>query len=421
MSRGRNQKICALARQPGTEGERLAALAALERVNLVAPQRLTEAIVRKLRTPPTGSKIYYDQPDDDGNNCIRGFGVRVTAAGVRAYVLNYRAKSGREGRITIGRPPQWTLTAARAEAKTLKAKIDLGADPAKDEQDRRSADSINMLFDQIVSEHVARKREATRKEYTAIIDTYIRPQLGTMKVAEVEFADVDRLHRKISARAPYRANRALAILSKAFNLAIKWKLRSDNPVKLVERNPERPRERYLESNELKALHRNARFPRKSARGQRGAALAADRIAVERNPDCTVERFRLARRRVGEAECSHETKARPSNTAEPGAVRLLKSMRGAAPNDAVFPDIDKDAMERHWRRIRTAAGLDDLRLHDLRHSFASILAGDGQSLPIIGALLGHTQAQTTARYVHLLDDPLRKATERAGAKMARRGR
>jgi integrase len=414
-------KVEAVAARPGTEGEKQAALAALQRMPAAVPERkrLTDASVKTLPPPTKGNRVQYDAPDRNGNNYTRGFGLRITAAGHRSFVLNYRAKNGREGRYTIGSPPDWTLTAARERAKELKRLIDGGADPAKDEREKRTGDNVNKLCDEFIATHVSKKREATRKEYIAILDKYVRPTLGATKVADVRHVDVDRLHRKVSAHAPYRANRMLAVLSKAFNLAIKWNLRSDNPAKFVERNDEQPRERYLQDEELARLHRalDAHSNQPVANVVRlllltgarlGETLAARWDAFDlRGGTWTKPSFHTKQKRVHRIPLSGE------------AVRLLKTMTAAAHDAMLFPDLDKDVMERHWRRIRAAADLDDVRLHDMRHSYASILAGGGQSLPIIGALLGHTQSATTHRYAHLLDAPLRQATEQAGAVLAGR--
>jgi integrase len=376
-------------------------------------KRLTESLIKTLPAPAKGNRVYYDAPDRGGNNYTRGFGVRVTATGHHSFVLNYRAKNGREGRYTIGSPPDWTLTAARERAKELKREIDGGADPAKHDRDKRSADNLNTLLDEFIAVHVSKKRDATRKEYILIIDKHIRPGLGAVKVADVQYVDVDRLHRKISAHAPYRANRTLAVLSKAFNLAIKWNLRADNPARFVERNLEQPRERYLHDDELTRLHRALDKHDNQAVANVVRLLLLTGARLGETLSALWDAFDL-RRGVWVKPSAHTKQRRdhriPLNR---DAVRLLKAMKATAGEAVLFPDIDKDVMERHWNRIRTAAGLADVRLHDMRHSYASILASAGQSLPVIGGLLGHTQAQTTARYAHLLDDTLRKATEQAG--------
>jgi integrase len=416
------QKIKALAARPGTEGEGKAAVAALNRMPALTRKRLTDALIKTLPTPPTGNRIHYDAPDKGGNNYTRGFGVRVTAGGARSFVLNYRAKNGREGRCTIGSPPDWSLTAAREKAKELKRLIDGGADPAKEEHEKRTADNINALCDEFIAAHVSKKREATRKEYIGIIDKYIREELGTTKVADVRFVDVDRLHRKISAHAPYRANRAIAVLSKMFSLAIQWGIRAaidGNPVKGVERNVEDKRHRYLSADELGRLHKTLDRHRDQD--------AANVIRLLLFTGARRNEALLAR--WGHFDLADGVWVKPGATTKQKtlhrvplsdqAIKLLKAMPVGADADLVFPDVDKENLRRAWLQVCKTAGLKDLHTHDLRHSYASVLASDGVSLPTIGALLGHTQASTTNRYAHLADDALRSATNRAGRVLGRR--
>ncbi len=216
--------------------------------------RLTDSLVRKLPVPAKGAKITYDR----GPDAIRGFGIRITAKGVRAFVLNYVVR-GIERRMTIGGYPAWTVAAARAEAKRLKREIDRGTDPLGERIAEREAPTVDELCDRFLEEHAVKKR--AELEYRRIIERTVRPELGARKVAEVTYADIDRMHRKLTTTslhkktggAPYSANRAVAVTSKMFNLAIRWGMRADNPAKGIERNPEQPRRRYLSGDELRRL------------------------------------------------------------------------------------------------------------------------------------------------------------------------
>src|SRR5262245_14481839 len=177
--------------------------------------RLTDTITKQLPAPERGNKIAFD-------DAVKGFGVRVTAAGARAFVLDYRRKAdGKQRRITIGAWPDWSTTAAREEAKRLKREIDGGADPIGEEEAARAAPSMADLCARFLEEYVPRKRPVTQRDYRQQIGTDILPVLGEMKVAAVTFADVDSLHRKISKRAATDANRVLALLSRMFTIAIR--------------------------------------------------------------------------------------------------------------------------------------------------------------------------------------------------------
>ena len=182
----------------------------------------------------------------------------ITSNNSRAYILNYHAKSGREGRITIGSPPEWTLAAARERAKELKRQIDNGADPALDEREKREADNMHALCDMVFGKpddpndkgaHGGKLRPRTLADYRYMIKNHVRPELGPIKVNDVEAWHIDKLHGKITRQSgPYRANRCISVLSKMFALAIRWKIRAasaGNPCKGVEKNQEYQRERYL--------------------------------------------------------------------------------------------------------------------------------------------------------------------------------
>lgn len=381
-------------------------------------RRLTDKVVAALPPPARGNRIYYDQ----GKDRVPGFGVRVTAAGARSYVLNYRTVSGRERRYTIGAPPVWTTAAAREEARRLRAQIDLGHDPLGMVRAHREAPTVADLCDRFREEVLPKNRDSTRVEYARTIAREIIPELGKMKVADVTHPDIDRLHRKITKRgAPYTANRTVALLSRLFNLAVRWGYRADNPVRGVERNPEHKRERYLTGEELARLTEALR-----EHGDQDAANAIRLMLLT-----GARRGEVLGARWDQFDLAEGTWTKPASTTKQAKLHrvplnaparaLLADMRKAARDDEyLFPSRlggHRVEIKKHWQRICKRAQLTNLRMHDLRHSFASYLASAGLSLPVIGALLGHTQTQTTARYAHLLDDPLRRATERVGAIIA----
>lgn len=374
-------------------------------------QKLTDAVVKALPVPEKGSKIEYDSE-------VKGFGIRVTAAGARSFVLNYRVH-GRERRFTIGAWTVWKTAAARSEAAELKKQIAHGGDPLADIETEREAPTVARLCERFIDEHLQKKRPSTQRDYRQQIENDILPALKHLKVAAVTFSDVDALHRKITKRAPYRANRVASLLSKMFSLAIKWGWRADNPVRGLERNTEQRRERYLDADELVRLT---------------VALAEH----EDQQAANIIRFLLltgARR--GEVQAARWEQfdltagvwSKPSASTKQGkphrvplsapATQLLRELWESADPEAVFvfPGRSKGhriEIKYDWAALCKAAGISGTRIHDLRHTYASLLVSGGLSLPIIGALLGHTQAQTTNRYAHLMDDPLRAATETVGA-------
>jgi len=373
-------------------------------------KKITDKLVKESEAPETSNRITYDTD-------VKGFGVRVTAAGAKAFILNYRA-GGRERRYTIGAYPDWSVAGARDEAKKLKRRIDLGDDPMGKRHSERAAPTVEDLADRYAEEHLPKKRPSSRRDDQAMIDQIILPRLGKMKVADVRHADIDRLHREVTKRAPYRANRCAALLSKMLSLAVKWEMRLDNPAKGIERNPEVKRTRYLAGDELARLTAAlAEHPEQTSANvvrlllltgaRRGEVLSA-----------TWDQFDLEAGVWIKPSAHTKQKTEHRVPLSGPAMQLLSDMHGEIGGSCLFPgkspDVPLTEIKHFWAAICRKANIKDCRIHDLRHTYASILASAGMSLPVIGALLGHTQPNTTARYSHLFDDPLRQATERVGA-------
>jgi integrase len=378
----------------------------------LAATKLTDAIIKRLPTPAAGKKIAYD-------SAVTGFGCCVYASGARTFIVNYRTRSRRERRITIGSFPDWSTAAARGEAAELKKVVDRGGDPLGDVKAARAAPTVSDLCDRFLVEYLPRKRPSTQHTYRLQIENEIRPALGRLKVAEAAFGDIDGLHRRINARGtPYRANRVIALVSRMFTLAVRWQWRADNPCRGVERNVEHKRRRYLSADELARLTAAlAQYPDQQSANiirlllltgaRRGEALSARWADFDAGFATWVKPGATTKQKT-----EHRV---PLNAP---ARQLLVELRRQVPDDTawLFPangghrrDV-KDA----WASLCRAAGIAGARVHDLRHTYASVLASAGHGLKIIGELLGHTQPSTTDRYAHLFDDPLRAAAERAGA-------
>jgi integrase len=427
------RKIENLAARAGTQGERQAAVTALVRIGpgdkaLAAAKEkpLSDALVKRLPVPEQGSRISYDLD-------VPGFGIRVTAADARAFVLNYRTKGGRERRITIGGFPNWRTADARRKARELKRLIDDGGDPLADIEAERGSPTVAELCDRFEREHLPRKRPGTAVDYRSMLARHIRPHFGkSVKVAEVTTDSVEHLHRRItSAGSPYRANNVLRVASKMFNLAVRWQYRDDNPCKGIEKNYESKRKRYLSGDELTRLTAAlAKHPDKQAAdcfrlllltGARRGEVLAMRWA---DLDLTAGKW---------IKPGSATKQKTEHEAPLSAValRLLSEIRAAQTSknkplgEFVFPGNGSNRhvvrIQRVWRNLCKAAKLSNLRIHDLRHSFASQLVSSGASLPLIGQLLGHSNPTTTHRYAHLFDDPQRAAVEKVGAVIANAGK
>ncbi len=371
--------------------------------------RLTDKLARSLPAPAGGNRITYDAD-------VRGFGLRVTAKQRKAFILNYRV-NGRERRYTIGAYPDWSVAAAREEAKRLKREVSLGQDPMGVRHIERATPTVAQLFARYLEEYGPRKATRSQKDEHAMLEKLVSPALGRLKVHEVRHQDVDQVHRAISETRPVRANRVAQLLHRIFNLAIRWGYRQDNPVSGWHRNPEEKRTRYLSAEELTRLTQAlAKHPnRQSANIIRLLLLTGARRGEVMT--ATWDQFDL-KARVWVKPSAH-TKARREHRVplSAAAVNLLLEIQDE-PGGTGFlfpgkaPDKPQSDIKNFWRNICRASGVENCRIHDLRHTYASILASSGLSLPVIGALLGHTQPNTTARYSHLFDDPLREATERA---------
>ncbi len=347
---------------------------------------------------------------------IKGFGVRCQRRD-RVYGLKYRIH-GQQRWFTIGKHGSpWTADQARREAKRLLGLVAAGEDPAARKSADRSAPTVAELADLFLTEHVAAKNKAsTHVEYERLVTRIVKPRLGRLRAEEITHEEVRRLH--VAYRAtPYQANRLLALLSKMFA----WSgLRGErNPCCGVERFGEKKRRRYLSAAELQCLGAALdHFEREG--GVSLYPLAAIRLLLltgaRLSEILTLQWAWVDMERRCLSLPDSKTGAKEIHLNEP-AQALLSALPRELQNPFVIvgqrPGTHLVNLEKPWRRVRTQAGLDDVRLHDLRHSFASVGAGAGLGLPIIGALLGHTQAATTARYAHLASDPLRTANDLIG--------
>ena len=395
-----------------------------------ATERLTDKLVRALPVPGKGAAITYDAD-------VPGFGARVTANGTTAFVLNYMS-AGRERRMTIGRFPTWSATAAREEARALRRKVDAGIDPMVEREAldaavaaERSAPTMADLFSRYEFEHLPRKSPRAAADDRSMWHKIVLPRLGAMKVAAVRHDDIDALHAEVSKTRPVRANRIVEVVRKAFNLAIRWGWRADNPASGVHCSHEEKRTRYLSAAELMKLSEAlAAHPSQNAvnavrlllltGARRGEVLSAtwDQFDLDAGV-WTKPSAHTKQKQEHRVPISGPARQLLAEIKAAAALRATENQR--APSPFVFPARIGDGpmveIKTAWATLCKAANLSGVRLHDLRHTYASVLASAGLSLPVIGALLGHTQPGTTARYAHLSDDPLRAATERVGAIVA----
>ena len=386
--------------------------------------KLTDPLIRRLEPPERGLRIVWD-------DTCRGFGIRTTANGAKSFVLHYRVHR-RQRSITIGSFPDWSSGQAREAAQSLKRKIDGGEDPQGERQAANAAPTMADLAEHYRATHMPRKRSALGDERMLAKD--VLPKLGNEKVADIERRDIAALHRAIAKRgAPYVANRVVGLLSKMFSIAKAEGWRTDNPCLGIEKFPEERRERYLSADELGRLMAALdKRPGSSSANvvrlllltgcRKSEALSAewghiDLVAgVWTKPSSHTKQKRIHRVPLGQAALELLARLRAEADQRIAAAKAAGRIPRIEP--FVFPGIKRrgppqSSIANFWTLICREAGLSNIRIHDLRHSYASILASSGASLPVIGRMLGHTQSATTQRYSHLLDQPLRDAADVVG--------
>lgn len=378
--------------------------------------KLTKIAIRDLKAEDREIVVWDD--------ALPGFGIRVKPSGVKTFVLQYRNRHGRSKRLSLGRLGELTLDQARKEAARLKGSVALGSDPAKERVEERRGDTLHDLADRYMIEHCeGRCKASTLAAHRWLLDRFILPRFGAHKVKELRPADIGAFHQSLR-DTPYNANRCLGLLKAMLNKAEQWgeiPPRS-NPASLVKPYRERKRQRFLSKEEFRRLFDTlAEMQRLGVIGL--YASAAIRLLAltgcRMNEILTLEwdavdldhrRLMLDRHKTD----SKGLKVVPLNEA---AVRVLKDLPRLDGNPYVIagklPGEHLVNLQKPWRRLRAEADLPELRLHDLRHSFASAAASAGVPLQIIGAMLGHRSVQSTARYAHLAQDPVAQAAEVVG--------
>jgi integrase len=367
------------------------------------------------------------------DNEVRGFGVRHRARDA-VYLLKTRIR-GRQRILTIGRHGRgaWGPESARREAIRLLGLIRDGRDPATERAQARTASTFSELAARFMDEHAAaHHKPRTRTEAAGLLRLHLVPHFGGVRICDVGKADVARFHSALRA-TPVTANRALALLSSMLSWAERVGERPDgtNPCRHVARYREHKRERLLSSTELaglgealnqaghSALPSHGRLsPRRSAEDPR--ALAAIRLLLftgARRSEILTLRWEYIEFEQGIARLPDSKTGAKTLYLPPGALSVLSALPRLAGNPFALPGDRPGAhffgIDEPWKRIRRAAGLPQLRLHDLRHAFASVAVASGDSLFIVGKLLGHRHAATTQRYAHLAPDPLRSVANRVG--------
>ncbi|WP_157182137.1 tyrosine-type recombinase/integrase [Methylobacterium sp. WSM2598] len=411
----------------------------------MAKAKLTKRVVDDLK-PADRPFVVYDTE-------LTGFGVRVAPSGSKTFLIEYRPGAGGRGvrsvRLSLGPYGVLTPEEARRLAREKLATARSGKDPAAERRAAREALTLSHVAELWLTEAVAPKlARSTAALYRIYVDTHIAPVLGSRKAAEITFADVDRLHRKIGQGGKaVTANRVVAALSSIFSFAVRRQFVPkgfDLPTRGILKFGEEARERFLSSDELQRLGAVLReaetiglpwsadpskpFSKHRAIDDRARAVYSPHVtgAVRlllftgcRLREILHLRWSDIDFELGMLLLPTSKTGRRAVVLNAPALSILHSLPRAsafviAGTDPTKPRAD---LAKPWAAFTRVAGLAGVRLHDLRHSFASVGAGGGMGLPIVGKLLGHTQSSTTARYAHLDSDPLRIASQRIATRIA----
>ncbi|MGO9266211.1 MAG: tyrosine-type recombinase/integrase [Candidatus Binataceae bacterium] len=375
--------------------------------------KITKNLVERASSPPRGQGFIRD----DG---IEGFALRLTAGGAKSFVWEGRIK-GRTRRVTIGQFPDLSVAIARIRAQKIRSAVAEGYDPSEEGRAERAqptfADLVEAYFERHANKH---KRESSVRADEWYLAKYVPSSWRSRRLSDIGRNDVEKLHAAIGeAHGPYGANHTVRLLRCMLNLARDWKLlKGDNPAARIKLFKEERRERYLSPDELERVNEalaqepdwrwRAYFPLALMLGARRSELLSLRWA---DIDLNQRTLRL-----------RETKAgRPHFLPLPGlAITLLEKLPSHLKSDWVFPS-DRSGGHivepaKAWQRIRNRAAVQDVRIHDLRHTLASWLVAEGFSLPLIGRALNHRHNSTTERYAHLALDPIREALEQNAVRM-----
>lgn len=399
--------------------------------------KILKSVVDKTPVPSHGQTIIWD-------NLIPGFALRVRSGGTKTYVYKYRV-GGRSRWHKLGRHGvEVTADEARAKALAAASMVNAGEDPQLAKETRRKAMFVDELARLYLVEGPASKpdkRESSWSTDESRLRRHILPLTGKMRVIDLTRRDIERMQAKIAAggtsadertrergRAIVKGGALVAAgcvttLSAMLNWAKARQLISDNPAQGVKKAKPEKRERFLSTQEARNLLATLDNLEacKLIPSSHAAILRVLMFTGARKTEILGLRWAevdFERRQVRLPRHRSKTGERTIVLNAP-AVAELARLPQVSP--FVFPSLKGGeghtvGLHKTWRTVRTEAKLEDVRIHDLRHSFASFAADDGESLQVIGKALGHRQAQTTERYAHLTDDPVRRLADTVGERL-----
>jgi integrase len=385
-----------------------------QRNGVLAVKKLTKRTVEKLEI---AQEDYFVWDAD-----LSGFGVRVLPSGRKTYLVQYRS-GGRSRRRSIGQHGVLTADQARLEAKSLLGDVARGGNPAEVRLKEVRDPTIRSLCERFMTEYVAQHcKPSTAKGYRSSIDNYIVPALGNRKINDVTRADIVAFHHDLR-DTPYTANRAVMMLSRMFNIAEDWGLRSDgtNPARRIKKFREEEKKRYLSDDEQARLGQ--------ALGEALETGQATQYGV-----AAISLLMLTGCRLGEILTLKWDYVTPYHLELPDsktgrrriplpqeAYEIISGLPRMVGNPYVILGETEHGhlvnLQKTWLRVRKSAGLDDVRMHDLRHTYASVAVMNGIDPFLLKEIMGHKNLQTTLRYAHFADAAVQRAAGSVAAKLA----
>jgi integrase len=379
--------------------------------------KITKRFVESITPDPTKKLIIWDTE-------LIGFGVIILPTHKRNYVVQYRNTDRVQRRFKIGNHGQITTELARELAKKRLASVTQGHDPVEQKTQFQRMMTMKDLVQDYFERHAYKKRPKSIQEDHNLLKNIILPCFENSKIAYITHRDIETLHLKYK-KTPYQANRALSLLSKMFSLAMAWGWCDDNPVKGIQKYPEEKRDRWLNEEEMEKLwqilDQHPNHP--TAYIFKFLLLTGARKGEVIN--ATWDQFDLEKGVWTKPAHLTKQKRKEHLPLSQKALDILYEIQKfkVSDSDYLFPgrlpgEPLKD-VKKFWGNVLKKAGIDNVRIHDLRHTHASHLVSSGLSLSIVGRLLGHTQAATTQRYAHLADEPLRQAANLFGDKIGKK--
>jgi integrase len=390
---------------------------------------LSKSTINGLPTPDQALTVWDD--------AVPGLHLLVQPGGARTFYLHGRDRTGAQFKYKLGRfGDELSAELARAEAKRLRGLVALGRNPAKERREarqqhrqRQAAPTVAGLWTACQAAHKATWRPATAAAYAGWLKCHVLPVLGALKAHEVQPADIRRLYRSIVGRAPATADQVLRVTSSMYSWAV-----AQDDLPLITSNPC-----------AGALDRSARGPGANRRVRPPVNDELERlVGALRTRDDLPGRFFLVALATGcrrsellnakwsdfDLDSEAPTWTKPASVTKqrrlhhlplnPEAVALLREVKALSPF-APFAGMTEQRLYRAWRQICTAAAIDDLHPHDLRHWCASLAVSAGLSLELVGGLLGHADPGVSSRYSHLSDRAVREASVKVGQVIALAGR